>query len=85
MPIDDKACATISRWFQEERGGSPELPDGWFGRPMDNVHQLTFIVQRPRKLIMELDEQLYLIFTELGSIRIDGPEIVFSEFQQLVF
>jgi hypothetical protein len=85
MPIDERICDIISDWFEKEKGGSLKLPDGWFGRPMGNIHELTFIVKRPRKLIIELDEQVYLIFTELESVRIDGPKIIFSEFRQLVF
>jgi hypothetical protein len=80
-----RSCRTIMRWFREEKGGSLEFPDRWFGRPMGNIHELTWIAERPQNLIMELDGQQYLIFTGLGAIKTRGAELVFSGFGQLVF
>lgn len=34
------------------------LPLGSYGRPRDNLYRLTFLVDRPRRLILELDDQI---------------------------
>lgn len=37
------------------------LPDGWFGgRPMENEHELTFLAARPKRLLIELDNQVLI-------------------------
>jgi len=41
-------------------------------------------MERPRKFILELDERLLLIFTELETVKIEGPELVFADYKQLV-
>jgi hypothetical protein len=51
---------------------------------MDNIQRLTFVMERPRKFILELDERLLLIFTELETVKIEGPEHVFADYKQLV-
>ena len=62
-----------------------KLPDGWFGRPYDNWHKITYYIKRPNKTILEIDEQLYLIFTG-PIVEIDQEDkLVISEFVQLVF
>lgn len=61
------------------------LPDGWFGRPYDNWHKLTNYIMRPNKTILEIDEQLYLIFTGSIKEKDQGDKIVISDFIQLVF
>jgi hypothetical protein len=52
---------TISAWFSDVLTASVELPDGWFGRPYDNMHRLTWSVERDDKLFLELDGRLHLI------------------------
>jgi hypothetical protein len=34
------------------------------GRPGDNLYRLTFVAERPHKLLIELDEQILLALTE---------------------
>jgi hypothetical protein len=75
----------VTRWFARTGGGTLKLPDGWYGRPMDNIQRLTFVVERPRKFVLELDERLLLIFTELETVTVEGPELVFADYKQLVF
>ena len=71
------------------------LPDGWFGeRAMENHHRLTFVAEQPKRLLIELDEQLLLAFS--GSVRVERtatdlamaggtPSLVIEGFVQLVF
>ena len=75
----------ITKWFQRTGGGGLILPDGWFGRPYDNIHQLTFIEIRSCKIIIELDEQLHLLLTEPKSITCTNGEIILGGFRQCVF
>lgn len=84
--VDKKVIKMISHWFQIARGCSLLLPDGWFGgRPHEGQHTLTYLEVRPHKLLMELDEQLLLIFTEIATVRIENSDLVLTDFQQFVF
>lgn len=61
---------------------------------MENQHDLTFIVERPGRLIMELDERMLLTFTcarlSVKQVTTDvldpagTPAVEIAEFQQLV-
>lgn len=61
------------------------LQTGWFGKPFDNQHSVTNIHERPNKLIIEIDEQLYLIFTKPLNIEISNDDLVFRNYSQLTF
>lgn len=71
------------------------LPDGWYGgRPMENQHELTLVMDRPARMIVELDERILLTFTgesmlidEVSTTLLDAhgtPAIRISQFAQLV-
>jgi hypothetical protein len=70
------------------------LPDGWFGgRPMENQHRLTFVAQRPKRLLVELDDQILLSFsggavvtetTSQHALLGGTPTLVVSGFRQCV-
>lgn len=47
----------LKRWFAQSGGASLERPNGWFGRPFDNLHQLTRVRSTPDELQVELDGQ----------------------------
>lgn len=81
----EQIIKNIKNWFQIKGGGSLITPDGWFGRPYDNIHMLTYLEVRPNKVILELDEQLYLIFTDVKSVYTKNEELCFEEFSQCVF
>jgi hypothetical protein len=64
--------ATIDGFFERARFAGLLLPDGWFGgRPMDTLLRLTLLAIRPKRLILELDDQLLLSFI--------GPDILVEE------
>lgn len=54
------------------------FPDGELGRPGDNLYRLTYAEVRPHKLLLELDEQLLLVLTDVDLDRDGsaGPEVV---------
>ncbi len=81
----DHLSKIIQDWFTKAGGPSLVLPDGWFGRPFDNQHTLTYLQQRPHKLLLELDDQLLLIFTDLRSAQVVGRDLVLAGFAQCVF
>lgn len=83
--IDESVVETIRNWFERTQGGGVILPDGWFGRPYDNFHQLSYIELRPHKLLLELDNQLFFMFTELSGVKIEPSRLIFFDFAQLVF
>ena len=71
-------------WFSKNPGPCLELPDGYFGgRPFDNSHKLTFVAARPHKLILELDEQVLLVFTDCKSSESGDSDFSISNFKQL--
>ncbi len=75
----------IKDWLEQNNGFGLILPDGYFGRPRDNYHQMTWIAERENKLIIELDNQLYLTFTKPVSHSTQGSDLILSSFSQLVF
>lgn len=63
---------TIRSWFLRNDGGSLELPDGWFGRPYDNVHRLTNVSLHADALHLALDDRLFI--TAQGSITVEADD-----------
>jgi hypothetical protein len=72
-------------WNKKNEVFGLQLPDGWFGRPGDNQHRTTLILDRDNKLILELDNQLYLVFTKPLKIELSNNDLAISSFKQLVF
>ena len=90
----DDLEAVVRAFFDDEFVAGLLLPDGWFGgRPMEGHHQLTFVAARPKRLLIELDEQLLLSFSGSPTVRrtrsrlalADGTgTLVISGFRQCV-
>lgn len=83
MKVRNAEC--VQRWFIEEKSGSLMLPDGWFGRPFDNQHELTSLVESNSDLTIILDGNLTLYFYGLESVETRKKELVFSRFHNLRF
>lgn len=62
MTTNTEALAAIREFFTSVGQAGLVLPDGWFGRPHDNLHQLTRIEGNDESLVVELDGQLVLTF-----------------------
>ena len=82
---NNEISETIVSWFKTVAAVGLILPDGWFGRPYDNYHRLTYLEVRPHKLLVELDNQLLLIFTDLASAELKGQDLALSGFVQCAF
>ncbi len=75
---------TAQHWFKKHGQTRLILPDGLFGKPTD-IYQITFLRQRPRKIILELNGQYLLIFTDVARIVVEDSELVVSDFAQVLF
>lgn len=90
-----KLESTVQRFFDRAGVAGLLLPDGWFGgRPMEGHHSLSFVVARPKRLLIELDNQLLLSFSGTPRITETVTELalaggtvtlVVDSFRQLVF
>lgn len=70
---------TVKNFFRNNRGVGLLLPDGWFGgRPMENQHDLTLIVERPKRLLIELDDQLLLSFSPTFHVELTTSKLAMS-------
>lgn len=56
------ALATVREFFSNVGYAGLILPSGWFGRPYDNLLQLTRSEASDQALVLELDSQLILTF-----------------------
>jgi hypothetical protein len=78
--------ATIQDWFKHSHGGSLMLPNGWFGRPYDNIHRLTSVSLAEDLLTVSLDDGwLILRFGGIQEVYEDQRDLVFSGFHRLDF
>jgi hypothetical protein len=75
----------INNWYRENIAFGLIINDKWFGKPMDNAHQLTWVEERKNKIIIEIDEQLYLLITKPFNIILDGNDLKIKDFKQLTF
>jgi len=89
--LDPRIQKSIVSWFSRVRVASMKLPSGWFGRPRDAFHKLTHCATLHRKLIIELDEQLLLVLTDVENATVSShPEqneewLTLSGFSNFVF
>lgn len=79
-----EAAEVITDWFTRVRVASLVLPNGWFGRPYDNLHELTWAGATRHKLLVELDSQLLLILTDPGDVDFDSAELRITGCVQVV-
>ena len=75
---------TVREWFGSAEFASLELPSGWFGRPYDNLHQLTWSETRGDKLILELDHIVHLVITTPAATEITDDDLRIIDFSQVV-
>lgn len=75
----------VQNWFDRAGGGGLVLPDGWFGRPYDNIHRLNAIESNGDLLRIELDDRLVLTFKKPSNARICNSELLVEDFESLSF
>jgi hypothetical protein len=74
----------ITNWFHEGGHKGLILPDGWLGRPQAERRELTLCLSRPNRLIIEIDNKMYLILSDAHVIAIDSDELKIG-FTRLIF
>ena len=72
MPISE-TVRVITEFFDDQLAAGLVLPNGWFGRPYDNLHQLTGCTVAGDTMRIELDGQLILTFAGAGLGRVSQP------------
>jgi hypothetical protein len=76
----------VTSWFKETWGGGLMLPDGWFGRPYDNIHRLDNVALSEDGLLLELDSgHLILRFEGVPEVTASKSELVLRSFRRLAF
>jgi len=83
--VTHQLAEVVRVWFQTAGAAGLILPDGWFGRPFDNLHRLTYLEARRYRLVLELDDQVLLIFDRPEVARVESSELVIEGFSQCVF
>ncbi|UJA21144.1 hypothetical protein HJD18_13590 [Thermoleophilia bacterium SCSIO 60948] len=79
------AARTVQEYAALIRVFGLKLPTGWFGRPYDNLHELTLVEPRRHRLLIELDHRLLLSFAGRPLVAAEGKEASITAFDQLVF
>lgn len=75
----------VCSYFQEFGQAGLILPDGWFGRPYDNLFTLTGVQASYSLLKIELDGDLDLSFQGQVEVSRDQQEIAISGYDGLSF
>jgi hypothetical protein len=73
----------VRDWFGQVRVAGLELPSGWFGRPHDNLHELTWSAATSGKLLLELDEQILLILTDAHDAEVGDNRLRITNCRQV--
>ncbi len=72
-------------WFESVGDCGLVLPNGWFGRPFDNRHRVTYLEHRAFWFFLEFDERVLLVFREPGRFESSGQELIIGDFSHLYF
>jgi len=83
--ISANSCDVLRHWFADNRRSGLILPDGWFGRPFDNVYELTSVEEDGSVLEFVLEGQLLLRFEGLRAIDRVGERLLLGPFDHLFF
>ncbi len=82
---DEQPSSTVLDWFGRTGGGSLRLPNGWFGRPYDNLHQLTSAQMVDDRLVIVLDDRMILIVTGPVTAHVEPASLRLVGFNQAVW
>jgi len=82
----EESSARIREWFRIHHRAGLVLPDGWFGKPRDNLHQLDSAEASEQCLSVSLDEgALLLTFRGEVAVKEQGIQLLISGFSSLKF
>lgn len=80
--------SVVNDWLAKNASISgPILPDGWFGRPYDNLYQHNEIqvVCSNDGIRVDLDSNTRLIIYNLLTVEVEKENLVFKDFDRVVF
>jgi hypothetical protein len=78
--VQQDLAAKVQAFFDDVLVAGLVLPDGWFGgRPMESHHRLTFVADRPKRLLVELDELLLLSFSGSPQVERTSSDLALAE------
>jgi len=76
----------VETFFADHSAAGLVLPNGWFGRPYDNLHQLTACTAAGHAVRVELDGQLSLSFEGAETVAVrDRDGLVVYGFTRLLW
>lgn len=80
-----RAVAAVCDHFQKYDRVGLVLPDGWFGRPYDNLLSLTSVEGSSNAMRIGLDDDLFLDFHGPVEVASTMIKVVISAFEKLIW
>ena len=78
--------SAVRDWFAKvTRCTGPILPDGWFGRPYDNLFELRGVQVSGTVVNIILSERASVCVDDAKQIQYDNDDLVFCAFKSVVF
>jgi hypothetical protein len=78
----EAVCGAVDAFFGRWNGASLKLPDGWFGRAYDNVHELTSASVSGETLTIELDDRHILSLVRPQSASVEDSTLRITGFER---
>ena len=77
----------IKEWFDKNKTFGLKTPEGWYGRPYDNHHNLSGLFNSNNRIIIETDELNLFVITQSSElmISIEENDLVINNFKTLVW
>jgi hypothetical protein len=75
------AASSIADWMAQVGAAGLVLPNGWFGRPYDELHRLTWLEPRANRVLLELDDRLLLILTNVSHVEVGKDRLTIGAAQ----
>lgn len=83
--MKDILSAEVSPWFERHAVVGIELPSGWFGRPHDGQHRLTYSSLTAERLILAFDAHHVLIFVRPRQCDAEEHRLVIGEAEFIIW
>lgn len=79
----DNHVMTIQRWFDRARFAGVILPDGWWGKPYDNLHTLTHATSDRETVTLDFETTFVLVFYDLQRVYEAEKDLILDGFSRL--
>ena len=81
----ESAAAIVRAHFANPEYVGLILPDGWFGRPYDNMLTLDGAVTRDDELVISFDRDMRIVMRGEMNARVEDSAVKISGFSELVW